>query len=89
MQIFYIVLPTQYFKTFYPEVDLRGRGGRVPPLFFEIICFCFFCNHFEELHIMLFKVGLTINNAPLTYVYQNTIETCLAPNCLLFCRQLL
>ena len=38
---------------------------------------------------MLFKVELVINNAPLTYVYPNTIETCVAPNYLLFCRQLL
>ena len=80
--------PTQYFKSFYTEVDLRGHGGRVSPLFFAITC-CFFCNHFKELHIMLFKVELIINNAPLTYVYPNTIETCVAPNYLLFCRQLL
>ena len=48
-----------------------------------------FCNHFEELQTVLFEVELIINNAPLTYVYPNTIETCLTPNHLLFGRQLL
>ena len=38
---------------------------------------------------MLFEVELIINNKPLTYVYPNTIETCLTPNHLLFGRQLL
>ena len=32
---------------------------------------------------------MIINNAPLTYVYPNTIKTCLTPNHLLFGRQLL
>ena len=45
-----------------------------------------FCNHFKELQTVLFEVELIINNAPLTYVYQNTIETCLTPNHLLFGR---
>ena len=49
----------------------------------------FFCNHFEELQTVSFEVELTINNAPLTHVYLNTIETCLTPNHLLFDRQLL
>ena len=31
-----------------------------------------------------FEVEMIINNAPLTYVYPNTIETCLAHNHLLF-----
>ena len=39
-----------------------------------------FCNHFEELQNVLFEVELTINNAPLTYVYPNAIETYLTPN---------
>ena len=38
---------------------------------------------------LLFEVELIINNAPLTYVQPNTIETCLTPNHLLFGRQLL
>ena len=38
---------------------------------------------------MLFEVELIINNAPLVYVYPNTVETCLTPNYLLFGRQLL
>ena len=59
---------------------------RAPP-FFAITCF--FCNHFEELQTVLFEVELTINNTSLTYVYPNTIETCLTPNHLLFGRQLL
>ena len=38
---------------------------------------------------MLFKVALIINNAPLIYLYPNTIKTCLTPNYLLFGRELL
>ena len=49
----------------------------------------FFCNHFEELQTVLTEVKLIIDNAPLTYVYPYTIKTCLAPNHLLFGRQLL
>ena len=49
----------------------------------------FICSHFKELQTALFEVELIINNAPLTYVYPNTIETCLALNHLLFGRQLL
>ena len=33
---------------------------------------------------MLFEAELIINNATLTYVYLNTIKTCLTPNHLLF-----
>ena len=51
--------------------------------------YLFFRNHFEELQTVLFDVELVINNAPLTYVYLNTIETCLKPNHLLFGRQFL
>ena len=58
------------------------RGVRVL-LFFAITCF-FFCNHFEELQTLLFEVELIIDNAPLTYIYPNTTETCLTPNHLLF-----
>ena len=58
-----------------------------PSLFFAITCF--FCNHFEELQTVLSEVGLIINNVPLTYVYPNTIETCLTPSHLLFGTQLL
>ena len=36
-----------------------------------------------------FEAELIIDNAPLTYVYPNTFETCLTPNYLLFGRQLL
>ena len=60
----------------------------LPPLVFAITCFFgFFCNQFEEIQIVLFDVALIINNAPLTYVNPNTIETCLTHNHLLFCRQ--
>ena len=38
---------------------------------------------------MLFEVELIINNAPLTYVYPNNIETCLTTNHLLVAGQLL
>ena len=42
-----------------------------------------------KLQTVLFEAELIINNAPLTYVYPNTIETCLTPTHLLFGRQLL
>ena len=56
-----------------PEVDLRGA---------------FFCSHVEKLQIKLSEVELIINNAPLIYIYSNTIDTCLTPNYLLFGREL-
>ena len=49
----------------------------------------FFSSHFEELQTVFIEVKLIINNAPLTYVYPNTIKTYLTPNHLLFGRQLL
>ena len=42
-----------------------------------------------ELQTVLIKIKLIINNASLTYVYPNTIKTCLTLNHLLFGRQLL
>ena len=48
-----------------------------------------FCNHIEELKTKSFEVELIVNNAPLIYVYPNTIKPCLTPNYLLFGRQLL
>ena len=66
---------------------MQGGAGGVCPPFFAITGF--FHNHFEELRTVLFEVQLIINNAPLTYIYPNTIETCLTPNHLLFGRQLL
>ena len=48
-----------------------------------------FFNHFEEMQTVLFEGELIISNAPLTYVYTNTLETCLTPNHLLFGRKLL
>ena len=50
---------------------------------------CFFFNHYGQLQTVLFKVELIINNAPLTYVYSDTIETCLTPNHFLSGRELL
>ena len=73
------------------EVDFEGGGreregrGR-PPFFCNRL---FFCDHFGELQTVLTEVKLIINNAPLTYVYPNTIKTYLTPNHLLFGRQLL
>ena len=64
-----------------------GRVGCAPSVFFAITCL--FCNHFEDLQTVLFELKLIINNALLTCVYPNTIETCLTPNHLLFGRQLL
>ena len=51
------------------------RGKRTPSLFF-LQSLVFFRNNLEELKTMLSEVELTINNAPLTYAYPNTIETC-------------
>ena len=48
-----------------------------PPYFLQLLVFY---NHFEKLQTMLFKVEPIINNAPLVYVYLNTIETCLTPD---------
>ena len=45
-----------------------------------------FFNPFEEIQTVLFEAELSIDNAPLTYVYPNTFETCLTPNYLLFGR---
>ena len=64
-----------------------GAGGCAPSPFFSN--HLFFSNHFKELQTVLFEVELIISNAPLTYVYPNTIETCLKPNHLFFGRQLL
>ena len=57
----------------------KGRGAHA---------LLIFCNHLYELQTVLFEVELIINNAPLTYVYPNTIETCLTPNHLLFGRNI-
>ena len=59
-----------------------------PPRPFFFCNHLFFCNSFEELQTVLIEVKLIINNAPLTYVYPNTIKTYLTPNHLLFGRQL-
>ena len=59
-------------------VFLEADSGRTP--------FFFFCNHFEELQTVLFQAELINNDIPLTYVYPNTIDTCLTPNHLLFGR---
>ena len=78
------VLDTQsYYIVHYAEVDLEEGRGR-PPFFRNHL---FFCNHFEDLQTVLIKVKLIINNAPLRYVYPNTIKTCLTLNHLLFGRQ--
>ena len=80
-------------KSNYHKAEADSRKGEVSghPLFFcnHLFFLFFFCNRFEELQTVLFEVELTINNAPLTYVYPNTIKTCLTPNHLLFGRQLL
>ena len=63
-----------------------GEGARgAPSLFFAITCF--FRSHFKELKTILFEVELMNNDALLTYVYPNSIETCVIPNHLLFGRQ--
>ena len=60
--------------------------GRPIPLFCNHLLFC---DHFEALKFVLTEVKLIIDNAPLTYVYPNTIKTYLTPNHLLFGRHLL
>ena len=68
----------------------RGRAPPPPlPLFLFFAVTCFFLNRFEEIQTVLFEVELIIKNAPLTYVYPNTKETCLTPNHFLFGRHLL
>ena len=67
------------------RIQGAGAGGARPP-FFAVTCL--FCNHFEELQSVSFKVELVINNELLTCVYPNTIKTCLTSNYLLFGRQL-
>ena len=74
------------FKVTLSEADLEETWGARVPLFCNHL---FFCDCFEELQTVLIKVKLIINNAPLTYVYPNTIKTYLTPNHLLFGRQLL
>ena len=65
----------------------RGeRGGHASPLFCNHLLFS---DYFEELQPVLVKVKLIINNAPLTYIYPNTMEIYLTPSHLLFGRQLL
>ena len=54
--------------------------------FFAITCF--FAITLKN-YKLLIKVKLIINNAPLTYVYPNTVKTYLTPDHLLFGRQLL
>ena len=69
------------------------QGGERPsplsPIFWKSLVIFSFYNPFKELHIVLLEIELIINNAPLTYVWLNTIETCLTPNHLLFGIQLL
>ena len=57
------------------QIQGMAQGARV---FFAITCF--FLISLKELQIVLLEVELIISNAPLTYVYPNTIETCLKPN---------
>ena len=75
------------FRNIIGRNRFKGEGAPPPsPYFFKSLAFC---RHFEELRTMLFEVELFIKNAPLIYVYPNTIETCLTPNYLLFGRQIL
>ena len=74
-------------RIYITEADLAGSAGGCAPSFF---CnHLFFCNHFEELQTVLTEVKLIINNAPLTYVYPDTVKRFLIPNHLLFDSQLL
>ena len=66
-----------------PEADLEGAQRARAPLLQSFVVF------FEELLTDFIEVKLIINNAPLTYIYLNTIKTYLTPSHLLFGRQLL
>ena len=68
------------------EADLREANLGGLRVFLQSLALF---NPFEEMQTVLFQAELIIDNAPLTYVYPNTFETCLAPNYLLFGRQLL
>ena len=68
-----------YFLLVQRRIYGGARGASALPIF---------CSHFEVLQTVLFEVELIINNALLTYVYPNSLETCLTPNHLLFGRQL-
>ena len=82
----WVLITRELFKnTFEPvassPLQRRIQGvtrGHAPPLF--CYHFFFFGSHFEELQTLLFEVELFINYASLTYVYPNTIETCLTPS---------
>ena len=56
----------------------RGGTGGVCLLF--CMHLFFFCDHFEELQIVLVEVKLIINNGHFTYVYANTIKKYLTHN---------
>ena len=67
------------FETFaIAVVDLEGRH----PFFCNHLSFC---NYFEELQTALIEVKLITNNAPVTYVYPNTIKTCLTLLAIICC----
>ena len=59
--------------TFITDTQRRIKGGAqgAAPLYF--LQPFVFCNHFEKLQTILFEVELIINDAPLIYVYPNTI----------------
>ena len=67
---------------------IQSGEGRAPSPFLFFAITAFFWSQ-EELQTVLFELELIFNNAPLKYVYPNTIETYLTPNHLLFDRQLL
>ena len=59
-----------------------GAERGCPPYYLQSLVFL------QSLQNVLFKVKLVINNAPLTYVYPNTVETYLTAIHLLLGRQL-
>ena len=70
-----------FLAVFRDGFRMGGAQGTHAPLFLKLLVFW---NHFEEVQIVFFEVELIINNATLTYVYPNIIETGLTPNHLLF-----
>ena len=74
----YNIIILKYFSIIIKGRFRGWRGGRALPLFCSRLFFNL--NQFEELQTVLLEVEMIINNAPLTYIYPNTIETCLTPS---------
>ena len=82
MFFFGLMLEIGNSSTFQKQFS-EGATWASVPLFCNDL---FFCDSFERLRTVLIAVKLIIVNAPLIYIYPNTIKTYLTPNHLLFDR---